>query len=72
MSALMDLDLHTSILQSLPQPVLVCGENDAIVFANYSAEAFFHASSNILTRQKLSDFIAFGSARSRKCPDTSP
>ena len=61
MSALMDLDLHTSILQSLPQPVLVCGANDAIVFANYSAEAFFHASSNILTRQKLSDFIAFGS-----------
>lgn len=61
MNALMEIDLHASILQSLPQPVLVCGGDGAIVFANYAAEAFFHASSSILTRQKLSDFIAFGS-----------
>lgn len=61
MNALLDLDLHASILQSLPQPVIVCGGDGAIAFANYAAEAFFQASSSILTRQKLSDFIAFGS-----------
>ena len=61
MSALMELDLHASILQSLPQPVIVCAQDGSIAFANYAAEAFFHASASILTRQKLSDFIAFGS-----------
>lgn len=55
------IGLQTAILQSLPQPVIVCGKEGAIEFANYAAEAFFQASSSILTRQKLSDFIAFGS-----------
>ena len=61
MSAAIEIGLHAPILQSLPQPVLVCAQDKSIVFANYAAEAFFHASSSILTRQKLSDFIAFGS-----------
>ncbi|MCD7060995.1 two-component system sensor histidine kinase NtrB [Pelagibacterium xiamenense] len=61
MSAALSIDLQTAILQSLPQPVIVCGQEGAIIFANYAAEAFFQASSSILTRQKLSDFIAFGS-----------
>lgn len=55
------LDMHSAILQALPQPVLVCSSDNAIAFANYAAESFFQASSSILTRQKLSDFIAFGS-----------
>ncbi|WP_196258321.1 two-component system sensor histidine kinase NtrB [Pelagibacterium limicola] len=56
-----ETEFHLAILQALPQPVLVCGEDFGIVFANYAAEAFFQASMSILTRQKLSDFIAFDS-----------
>lgn len=50
-----------AILQSLPQPILVCNANNQIVTANYAAEAFFGASSLVLTRQRLDDLIAFGS-----------
>jgi len=55
------LALSTSVLQALPQPVLVCGEGNAIVFVNYAAEAFFGASLSVLSRQRLDDLIAFGS-----------
>jgi len=61
MNAIADADLNASILQSLPQPVIVCAGDGSIAYANYAAEAFFQASSSILTRQKLSDFLAFGS-----------
>jgi two-component system nitrogen regulation sensor histidine kinase GlnL len=53
--------LSTSVLQALPQPVIVCDEDRTIVFVNYAAEAFFGASLSVLTRQKLDDLIAFGS-----------
>jgi two-component system nitrogen regulation sensor histidine kinase GlnL len=53
--------LSTSVLQALPQPIIVCGEDRSIVFVNYAAEAFFGASLSVLTRQKLDDLIAFGS-----------
>jgi two-component system nitrogen regulation sensor histidine kinase GlnL len=53
--------LSTSVLQALPQPVLVCGEDLSIIFVNYAAEAFFGASQSVLSRQKLNDLIAFGS-----------
>ena len=53
--------LSTNILQALPQPVLVCGEGNTIVFVNYAAEAFFGASLSMLSRQRLDDLIAFGS-----------
>lgn len=56
-----DAQLQGAVLQSLPQPVLVCGEGNAIHFANYAAEAFFGASSSMLSRQRLDDLIAFGS-----------
>src|SRR5690606_16418584 len=49
--------LEWSVLQSLPQPILVCGEGNRIFLANYSAEAFFGASSSVLTRQTLDDLI---------------
>jgi two-component system nitrogen regulation sensor histidine kinase GlnL len=39
----------------------VCEEDRHITFVNYAAEAFFGASSSVLTRQKLDDLIAFGS-----------
>lgn len=56
-----DSGFQHAILQSLPQPVLVCAAKNKIVYANYAAEAFFGVSSSVLTRQKLDDLIAFGS-----------
>tara|TARA_R110002124_G_scaffold63350_22_gene173229 strand:- start:3381 stop:4517 length:1137 start_codon:yes stop_codon:yes gene_type:complete len=50
-----------SIIQALPQPIIVCGDDRQIVFVNYAAEAFFGASLSVLTRQRLDDLIAFGS-----------
>jgi two-component system nitrogen regulation sensor histidine kinase GlnL len=54
-------DLSTSVLQALPQPVIVCDQDRTIVFVNYAAEAFFGASLSVLSRQRLDDLIAFGS-----------
>jgi two-component system nitrogen regulation sensor histidine kinase GlnL len=51
----------TAVLQALPQPIIVCGEDRQIAFVNYAAEAFFGASLSVLTRQRLDDLIAFGS-----------
>ena len=56
-----DAPLSAAALQSLPQPVIVCDKDNRIVQANYAAETFFAASASILTRQKLNDFIGFGS-----------
>lgn len=53
--------LATSVLQALPQPVIVCGADRRIMFVNYAAEAFFGASLSVLSRQRLDDLIAFGS-----------
>lgn len=54
-------DLATSVLQALPQPVIVCESDNTIAFVNYAAEAFFGASLSVLSRQRLDDLIAFGS-----------
>lgn len=51
----------TAVLQALPQPIIVCGEDHQIAFVNYAAEAFFGASLSVLSRQRLDDLIAFGS-----------
>lgn len=53
--------LATSVLQALPQPVIVCESDNTITFVNYAAEAFFGASLSVLSRQRLDDLIAFGS-----------
>ncbi len=53
--------LSTSVLQALPQPIIVCDEDRTIAFVNYAAEAFFGASLSVLSRQRLDDLIAFGS-----------
>jgi len=62
-AVMMDVDSvpARAVLQALPQPILVLGENRHILFANYAAEAFFGASLSVLTRQSLDDLIAFGS-----------
>ncbi|UJQ94996.1 two-component system sensor histidine kinase NtrB [Mariluticola halotolerans] len=54
-------EIRNAILQSLPQPVIVCEPGNRILLANYAAEAFFGVSSSVLTRQRLDDLIAFGS-----------
>jgi two-component system nitrogen regulation sensor histidine kinase GlnL len=53
--------LSLSVLQALPQPVIVIDENHMVVFVNYAAESFFGASLSVLSRQRLDDLIAFGS-----------
>jgi two-component system, NtrC family, nitrogen regulation sensor histidine kinase GlnL len=53
--------MSLSVLQALPQPVIVCTDDRTIKFVNYAAEAFFGASLSVLSRQKLDDLIAFGS-----------
>ncbi|MEQ1900464.1 MAG: ATP-binding protein [Devosia sp.] len=53
--------LATSVLQALPQPVIVVDEHGGVIFVNYAAEAFFGASSSVLTRQRLDEIVAFGS-----------
>ncbi len=53
--------LATSVLQALPQPVIVIDEDRKIIFVNYAAETFFGASLSVLSRQRLDDLIAFGS-----------
>ncbi|RYE73851.1 MAG: two-component sensor histidine kinase, partial [Hyphomicrobiales bacterium] len=53
--------MSVSVLQALPQPVIVCTDDRTIKFVNYAAEAFFGASLSVLSRQKLDDLIAFGS-----------
>jgi two-component system nitrogen regulation sensor histidine kinase GlnL len=50
-----------SVLQALPQPIMVLTADRRISFANYAAEAFFGASTSVLSRQTLDDLIAFGS-----------
>ena len=52
--------MSLSVLQALPQPVIICTDDHAIKFVNYAAEAFFGASLSVLTRQRLDDLIAFG------------
>lgn len=57
----MGSETSSAILQALPQPIIVCGEQHQIIFVNYAAEAFFGASRSVLVRQRLDDLIAFGS-----------
>ena len=58
-----DGDVHrtTSIMNALPLPVLTVGPEHRIVHANAAAEIFFEMSLRMMQRQKLSDFIPFGS-----------
>jgi two-component system nitrogen regulation sensor histidine kinase GlnL len=55
------VEVATSVLQALPQPIIVVDESRTIIFVNYAAEAFFGASLSVLSRQKIDDLIAFGS-----------
>ncbi|WP_068089582.1 two-component system sensor histidine kinase NtrB [Polycladidibacter stylochi] len=49
------------VLDSLPHPVMVVGEDDRIIAANSAAEVFFQASLPVMQRHDISWFVPFGS-----------
>ncbi len=49
------------LLDGLPHPVLLLGNNNQIEYANAPAEHFFRASATLLKRQTLNDLVGFGS-----------
>lgn len=50
-----------AILNALPLPVLVVDDVNRVVEANSAAESFFEASRSVLVRNRLEDFLPFGS-----------
>ena len=56
-----DKDIAEALLDGLPHPVLLLGDNNQIEYANGQAEDFFQTSLPILRRQHLDDIVAFGS-----------
>ena len=50
-----------ALLDGLPHPLLVIGQDHAITYANTAAEDFFQMSAGILCRSALPDVVAFGS-----------
>ena len=54
-------EAKVAVLHSLPQPVLVCGPENKILWANAAAEIFFGVSLSLMSRQRLEDFFSVGS-----------
>ncbi|WP_395685552.1 nitrogen regulation protein NR(II) [Aestuariivirga sp.] len=50
-----------SVVESLPNPLIVIDGSENICLANTAAENYFQVSSNILLRHKLSDIVPFSS-----------
>lgn len=50
-----------TLLDALPNPLIMVDAHDRVCFANAAAEAFFQASSPILTRYHISDLVPFSS-----------
>ena len=50
-----------AVLNSLPHPVIVIGQDGKIADANAAAEAFFESSVMLLRRYSLRDVVPFGS-----------
>ena len=53
--------LALNLLDSLPHPVLLIGDDDTIEYANAAAEDFFQVSFALLRRHSLGDLVTFGS-----------
>ena len=53
--------LALNLLDGLPHPVLLIGDEDTIEYANAAAEDFFQASIAVLRRQSLEHIATFGS-----------
>lgn len=54
-------DYSEAILASLPDAILVVGDDNSIEFANLAAEALFATSAPVLARQCLDDLVPFAS-----------
>ncbi len=46
------------LLQSVPNPLVVIGRDNALTFGNVAAEQFFHLSARMLTRLGLADMVS--------------
>jgi two-component system, NtrC family, nitrogen regulation sensor histidine kinase GlnL len=57
----MILGINDLIMNALPLPVLTIGPEHRVLHANAAAESFFEMSLRVMQRQKLTDFIPFGS-----------
>jgi two-component system nitrogen regulation sensor histidine kinase GlnL len=53
--------LASEVLNALPHPVVMIGEDDRILQANDAAQNFFQASAAALARQTLAAYVPFGS-----------
>jgi two-component system nitrogen regulation sensor histidine kinase GlnL len=51
---------HDLLLTALPHPILVLAEDNHIVYANSSAEAFLSTGIAVLKRMRLDDVVGFG------------
>jgi two-component system nitrogen regulation sensor histidine kinase GlnL len=56
-----DAPLARSVVDALPNPLIVLDEEERICLANVAAENYFQASSNVLLRHKLGDVVPFSS-----------
>lgn len=56
-----DSDLAHVVLNTIRHPVVMVAADDRISYANSDAESFFRASRAILSRNRISDFVPFGS-----------
>jgi len=54
-------DTARALLDALPHPVLLIAAGGRIADANAAAETFFQASTNVLRRHRVDDFVPFGS-----------
>lgn len=50
-----------AILNAVPHPVLVVGQDGVCRYANDAAEQFFQSSRAVLTRRPFAEFVSFGS-----------
>ncbi len=55
------LDMAMMVLNTIRHPVIMVDPSNLISFANSEAESYFKASQNILARNTLANFVAFGS-----------
>ncbi len=53
--------LEAQVLNVLPIPIIVVGEDDRVTDANAAAEAFFETSVAVMRRSRLADLVPFGS-----------
>lgn len=53
--------MASSVLNAIPDPIIVIDEKDCICLANPAGEAFFGSSLSMLKRTNLTDLIPFGS-----------